>query len=517
MGDFRLFSEANPIGSAINLIWELPDPNIPPDQFIISILRRQGRFPGINRRGAFPIIADAKDLQDGTVIYDSRTFNFDKEEIEEKMEGNHRVLIIRQYQLQGNSQCRILVRIICHEYRTDDNDSSQSPINSKVIFIDRSGLIPGIIYYYTAFIGAVDNNETLIFSRLTQSSSLATGRYGFSIYSLLPRIHQQLDTELPSPSSISIEDANKGQLQRFLEIFEAHLDMLYGLTDDLRNLYNIRNVNSSLLPHLAHLIGWRLKDYLNEEEQRNEIIFAPEVYKTVGTAPNIAAMINRLTGWDTQIKEFACNVLMSFDTTRLDKLESGETVYLDGRRNPETGLPYVKGREAPLGSIDTTDAKAMYKLRIKAFDDQTVYTYDCGTKEKNSGYLKNDNVLYNRETIGIYIIPDVNAETFTPLEEWKRIEQILNDFLPINTRAIFVLQPEVYVEEVYNNNHQIVEDFHDIGILTQGDMYEGVVDEARDQIPGWRWFITNDLRHLTVDVASTPIDTSSRTWHTWLS
>ena len=42
---------------------------------------------------------------------------------------------------------------------------------------------------------------------------------------------------------------------------------------------------------------------------RYEIIFAPEVYRTVGTIPNIAAMINRLTGWDAQIREFVEQII----------------------------------------------------------------------------------------------------------------------------------------------------------------------------------------------------------------
>ncbi len=85
---------------------------------------------------------------------------------------------------------------------------------------------------------------------------------------------------------------------------------------------------------MAELIGWNLKAYLTEEGQRNEIVFANEVYRTLGTKPNIAAMVNRLTGWTADVKEFARNVIVSWDSTRVERLEGGVPAYLDGSASP---------------------------------------------------------------------------------------------------------------------------------------------------------------------------------------
>jgi hypothetical protein len=194
--------------------------------------------------------------------------------------------------------------------------------------------------------------------------------------------------------------------------------MLHGLIDGLRDLRNPRRIASRLLPQLAPFIGWTLKDYLNEDGQRSEIGFAPVIYQTVGTIPTIAAVINRLTGWDAQVREFVRNVLVSFDGSRLERLPSGEQVYVDGSQvqNP-TPPPHLSGHSLPAGSLDITDAMAMFKLRTRSFDNQSAYNYDCGQPDGQGGYRRDEDDWYNRETIGIYIVPDVETEMFSLLQE----------------------------------------------------------------------------------------------------
>ncbi|WP_414583933.1 phage tail protein [Scytonema sp. PCC 10023] len=373
---------------------------------------------------------------------------------------------------------------------------------------------PGTIYYYTAFVGP---EAYRIFSRRTQTSALATGFYTHTLFTELPQIHQRLDTVTPSPFTVARLDQPKGQLQRLLEVFDAHADMLHGFVEGLRDLHNPRRLDSRLLPPLAHQIGWRLKDYLNEDEQRTEVRFAPEIYRTVGTLPNIAAIINRVTGWDTRVREFVRNVLISFDASRLERLDSGAVVYLDGSLQPSaTPPPTLQGRRLPPGSVVSTDPIALFNLRTRAFDDQTAYSYDCGQPDGRGGYDRNDNDLYNRETIGIYITPDIDSEFFSLQEEGERIRQILQEFLPIQVRAVFFLQP-INVEEGYDATAEVQEAFIDIGVLLQTELYGEGSDSVSDRIPEWRWFISNDLTHRTVDTGTLPVGTHSRTWHTGLT
>jgi phage tail-like protein len=486
-----------------------------PDSIPIYILRRERRFPGRTRRGVVPVVVEPGDdsLTDGQLVYDSTTFRYDFEETREEREGDRLIQTTYQYRYQPEPRDRILIRSIRRESQLSPTDGSPLPLSQTVRFLDRDNLEAGTLYYYTAFIGP---EAQRIFSRRTQASALATGSYSHNLFTDLPQIHQRLDTVTPAPFSVSRSDRAKGQLERLLDVFESHTDLLHGFIDGLQDLHNPRRVDSRLLPSLAHQIGWRLKDYLNEDDQRTEIRFAPEIYRTVGTLPNIAAIINRLTGWDTQVREFVRNVLVSFDTSRLEQLESGTLVYLDGTLQPHpTPPPVLQGHRFPTGSVDTTDATAMFNLRTRAFNDQTVYSYDCGQPNGPDGYDRDDHDLYNRETIGIYITPDIDSEFFSPQEEGERIRQILNEFLPIQVRAVFFLQP-IDVEEAYDATEEVQEAFADLAVLVESELYGEGLDALSDRIPQWRWFISNDLTHLAVDTATLPVNTRSRTWHTGL-
>ena len=407
----RVRAETNSVGPAIDLGWELPHPAGDPDASL-RIVRRERRFPGRSRRGVVPVVANADDLADGLVVYDTNTFRFDFEETRQEQDEEHLIATTRQFRYQGSPADRILIGSIRRQLPAAGGD----PIRMTGRVIDRQGLGPGTIYYYTYYTAFVGPSGR--FSRITQAAALATGQYGQALFASLPQIHQCLDATPAPPFSVARPDQAKGQLQRFLEVFEARADMLHGLIDGLRDLRNPRWIASRLLPQLAPFIGWTLKDYLNEDGQRSEIGFAPVIYQTVGTIPTIAAVINRLTGWDAQVREFVRDVLVSFDGSRLERLPSGEQVYVDGSQvqNP-TPPPHLSGHSLPAGSLDITDAMAMFKLRTRSFDNQSAYNYDCGQPDGQGGYRRDEDDWYNRETIGIYIVPDVETEMFSLLQE----------------------------------------------------------------------------------------------------
>ena len=56
----------------------------------------------------------------------------------------------------------------------------------------------------------------------------------------------------------------------------------------------------------------RLNPDLTQPEplQRNDIFFAPEIFASVGTIPTLRALVNRMSGWPCQVKEFVDNVFL---------------------------------------------------------------------------------------------------------------------------------------------------------------------------------------------------------------
>jgi phage tail-like protein len=145
---------------------------------------------------------------------------------------------------------------------------------------------------------------------------MATSTYGLGekLYELLPAICELYDT--------------KGELRRFLEIFGHQIDLIRSFIEGARYFSDLDECDGGLLPFLAHWIGWQTNFSLDLDSQRNEIRYAPELYKTVGIVANLRAFLNNLTSWDCQIKEFVHNTFLSNNQEQLNlwsqRLENGD-------------------------------------------------------------------------------------------------------------------------------------------------------------------------------------------------
>lgn len=180
-----------------------------------------------------------------------------------------------------------------------------------------SGLEPGATYYYKAFVGS---GGAFTSGPLFEASATATGTYGLSqkLYDLLPAIHRYYDE--PSPSL-----AGTGQLRRFLQPLGAALDHVRGLTENLSSRHDVFEADLARLPHLAQWIGWAPDLTLPGQLQRTDILFAPAIFESVGTAPNVKALVNRMTGWRCELKEFAHNVFLTNATESIRSWELWHT------------------------------------------------------------------------------------------------------------------------------------------------------------------------------------------------
>lgn len=176
----------------------------------------------------------------------------------------------------------------------------------RQVRIEDGGLQPEQVYYYQIFAPADSGPDPYRSERDWRRAVMATGRYGLSdqLYRLLPSVHQYYDE--PDPAR-----RGEGQLRRFLSVFGAALDQARSGAEGLRARHDLRDVGADALPSLARWIGWQPDLTLEAPLLRNDILQAPEIFRTMGTAPNLRAMVNRVTGWDCEIKEFAQNVLLT--------------------------------------------------------------------------------------------------------------------------------------------------------------------------------------------------------------
>ncbi len=171
------------------------------------------------------------------------------------------------------------------------------------------GLDPGVAYYYAAF---EDTGAGFPATPGWTSSAIATGRHGFSekLFALLPAVHRFYDDPASGPQP-GTNQPGTWQLRRFLETMGPVLDQARSLGETLRKVHDVFEVKADYLPYLAQQIGWDLDRTLPAQRQRTDILMAPEIYATVGTVPNIEALVNRSSGFACTAKEFVNNIFLT--------------------------------------------------------------------------------------------------------------------------------------------------------------------------------------------------------------
>ncbi|HST54075.1 MAG TPA: phage tail protein [Pyrinomonadaceae bacterium] len=126
-------------------------------------------------------------------------------------------------------------------------------------------------------------------------------------------------------------------------------------------------------------------------------------------------------------------------------------------------------------TIDTRDSS---KFGISGrFDDTLHYLADTGRG--------NDN-WYARDTVGVYLTPDTDDDSLI-ITKRDQIEKLLRDFLPIQVRAVVIVQ-QVFPEAVYNYDRAatppdaprfIGEDWLDTRL---GEVYKGLAEDYADEV-----------------------------------
>lgn len=151
------------------------------------------------------------------------------------------------------------------------------------------------------------------------------------------------------------------------------------------------------------------------------------------------------------------------------------------------------------------------------FRDFQAYTYDVGDNGKMT-----DSNWYSRETMGIYLTPDTEDSNLI-LRNQKLLRGVLNQFIPIQIRYVFVIEPAVYTEKIYTYHFPMDEEQRFIGeeytdslTTVSPEVYSGLSDSYTDHIPEWRWLRSWSVDFTeggSVDFSGTPQNTNFRTWH----
>ena len=297
-------------------------------------------------------------------------------------------------------------------------DGLGRPVARQVTVLDTGGdhlgLAPGPTYcYQLSTVGVADSDPT------ARASARAGDTYGQgrTLYSLLPSVLRRYDTttrpDVPGTEAIPEAAAGSGQLRRFIDLFGAGADFLRSSAAGLLDLHDIDEVDPGFLELLARWIGWDLSVAQPISVQRHEIKYAAALYRITGTIPGCMVWVERLTGWESQIKEFSRNVMFTNDVG-----------------NPDD--PTDRGSR----TVDTGDA-ALLAAR-KTIDDQLDYTYTTGTGP-------DDWYAYN--TIGVFATPTATDTTADVTRKRGRLLNNTSLWLPFNLRAVVIVQTPTTSDE----------------------------------------------------------------------
>ena len=308
-------AEPHPFGNRIDLKWENPEPEECP---LVKIVRNEGTYP--------------TNPEDGHPIAEKDAFLFSSTDLTVIADLDSGIISSSVFQLFLNKQivltnnAEVSVRDSGLKWLLSEEENQfvlirvGGAINTYRKGIDTvfdTNLKSETVYYYSLFPYKGDPPD-YSFDRANRAAAMATGQYDMAsqMYSFLPGIYHRYDTILSD--QVADADKNKGELRRFLDIPGTIFDQFHSFAKSILTTYDLHKVDGRLLPQLAKWVGWKTDFSREIQAQRNEIGFAPDLYKRIGIIPTVEATVKRMSGWESRTKEFVHNVFLSNRPERLN-------------------------------------------------------------------------------------------------------------------------------------------------------------------------------------------------------
>ena len=299
------------------------------------------------------------------------------------------------------------VRVVRREgtYPTGPRDGALVAEGAGLVAAVDPKLRAETVYYYSLFPYSGDPPQYA--DTHSRVSAMATGSYDFAglMYELLPALYRRYDApRRPAPgAAVDPVDRDRGVLRRFLDLPGSQLDQLYSFARAALSLHDVDRVDGRLLPLLAQWIGWRTDHGLPLRAQRNEIRFAPDLYRALGAVPTVTATASRVTGRPARVKEYVHNVA---------RTNQPEQLNLWALTRPARGA----WREAQLTSMNVAHDGAVAHVREPNGDDLFLYHclrrsgWDIWAKGRADGTWRPSGPLVSRPGVDKYPAAAMQAD-----------------------------------------------------------------------------------------------------------
>lgn len=162
-------------------------------------------------------------------------------------------------------------------------------------------------YVYYGFFLFVGDPPTYNYEQQNRAAALVTAPHGYASYmqDMLPAIYHRYDK-------------NTQFLTRFSTLIGGQVDQFQSFANFSLALRKLDSTPGPILPLLAQWVAWKTDNKRDFDSQRNEINNAPDIYRRIGLLPTVEATIKRISGWESQSKEYVHNIFSSNRPPRLN-------------------------------------------------------------------------------------------------------------------------------------------------------------------------------------------------------
>jgi phage tail-like protein len=306
--------------------------------------------------------------------------------------------------------------------------------------------------------------------------------YGDLLYNLLPTIYRK-------------EDANRTDLQRFLQVNGVGLDFLKGKTEGYSNLFNLDYAPAELLPEIAKMMGFDYPYDMSEQEQRSLLKVLPTLYKIKGTKSVFNYLAQQIFGFDAtaSVDWVSRGGLNGENLITLNVSADGEKTYLQTRIDR-----YSKYSE----QFRPVNHKLFYDINLfyaDTYDRQTkiVEDYDVEQIFINDDYDPYENFFLNHLILGntTYSFPQLQGDIY----DRSKISETYTDSILLDDK-----------EEVYNKSGIVEELSTEIINYTDVDSYaKNFADTVTDAKTDLTYALNMGRLNSTMQLSKSPIVTTN--------
>ncbi|MBE8516887.1 hypothetical protein ILP97_05045 [Amycolatopsis sp. H6(2020)] len=130
------------------------------------------------------------------------------------------------------------------------------------------------------------------------------------------------------------------------------------------------------------------------------------------------------------------------------------------------------------------------------------------TPQRPDGTPPAPDEVYTPGTIGLYVERGPAGRPLTGRDA-DRLRQLLRRFLPVNLRAVIVLNSEELGEDVFDAVNPLTDSYSDA--YPFAEVLPGITEQTAVALPGWLLFLSTDGTRRTVDL-SDPATMRTRSW-----